>query len=304
MKKYFVYIFIIAIVVLSLSSYTIYKNKSDNKIERNDMYVSLPKEVGMKSDDYSEIKKQLENAEAEIATLQHENDKLKQEAFNNKIYNQDDIFSWMKADKWDEILISDERNHKKHIIKDSNLLNMQMYFLGTIRSGDEPQAKTICFIYSFKKGNETYILNVYNENIFEYNNEFYECSGNLFALGDAFLPYEKEWLKPNNILSIVYNSNVIVSEKTIIVPIVESPVAYRLSVGVSYYLSSLQESKKPPKKDLGELSEIVNFYNHGEIIQMYIYNDYLYLLYNGKEFWFQGNDKHPAKEILSILSAG
>lgn len=303
MKKHFIYILIISIVFL-LSSYTIYKCKTFYKAEADYKYVSLQKEVGIESNDYSNLKKQLENAKDEIVSLQHENDKLKHEVLNNRIYNQDDIFSWMKADRWTEVSISDEYNNNIYKIKDPILLNMQMYFVGTIRSGYEPQAKTIRFIYSFKKGNETYIINVYKENIFEYNNEFYECSGNLYALGDAFLPYEKEWLKPNNIFSIVYNSNVIVSDKTITVPIVESSVAYRFSVGISYYLSSLKELKKPPQKALGELLERVNLYNHGEIIQMYIYKDYLKIIYNGKEYWFQGNDKCPANEILSGLLAG
>lgn len=303
MRKNFIYVLIITIVFL-LTSYTVYMGKTYYKTESNYNYVSLQKENDKKSADYSSLKKQLENTEDEIVSLQHENDKLKQEVLNNRIYNQDDIFEWMKTDKWTEVSISDESNHNIYKIKDPILLNMQVNFLGNIRSGYEPQAKTIRFIYSFKKGNETYILNVYKENIFEYNNEFYEGSGNLYSLADAFLPYEKEWLKPNNLFSIVYNSNVIVSNKTVTVPIVEGSVEKRFSLGISYYLSNLKELKKPLKKALGELFERVSLYNHGEIIQMYIYKDYLKLLYNGKEYWFQGNDNYSPNEILSVLSAG
>lgn len=299
MKKIFLYLSIT--VIISISLYIIYRGVLYNGGELDDKYKSLQSKIEANSEN---IKKQLENAEAEIASLQHENDKLKQEAFNNKIYNQEDIFSWIKVDQWDEISISEERNHKTHSIKDPNLLKMQLYFLGTIRSSYEPQAKPVLFIYSFKKGNEAYLLNVYSGNVFEYNHEFYECTGNLRALGDAFLPYEKEWLKPDHILNTIYYSNVISGKKTIMAPIVENSDTHRLSAGVAYYLSELQESKKPQKSDLSELSEIISFFNHGEMIQMYIYNDYLRLLYDEKEYWFHGNGKHPAKDIAAIVSAG
>jgi hypothetical protein len=290
MKKILLGIFIVAIIIFFCSC-------SNDKQELQKLITELEANLSLMSEKYAKLFDEQKELESELTSLQSKNFHLRNESGIIK----DEILSWTKKRPWDEIKIThmDRTPHSVTLI-DHKLLDLSPYFLGTIRYGFKPEADSIQYMYEFKKENEIFILNIYTKNIFEYNQEFFQCTGDLYALGEAFIPYGTEWLETENILNLIFYSSLYVGEKQFALPIIKSPK----TESIAYFISELEITDSPSQSVIGELFEVLHFYNHGNEVIIYIYSNYLKILYNMNEYWYHGDEITPAKDLISILTAG
>jgi len=303
MQKRIAFLLILLTCFLLTSCNSNMKNNSDIVV-LNEEIKNLKAELNSLKLEYKKTLTDYEDMKKEFFQVRHENDLLKKSNYINMRLNLDDNFKWLKNNNWDEIIISKQGEDNSFSVPDEFLNNLRLDFIGDIRRGYEPETGSMGYVYTFKKGDKIYNLNIHDRIRFEFNSEFYESTGNLYALIDAFLPYEKEWLKPENILSCIYHSSAYIGEKVSTLPYIFSFQGYQRPKAIASGISCLSLCNTLNKNNLGDPIEVLHFYNHGEVIHVTLYKNYLKVEYENKEYWYEGNGSTTVEYILTTLMAG
>ncbi|SHJ32296.1 hypothetical protein [Thermoclostridium caenicola] len=207
-------------------------------------------------------------------------------------------FAWLFENQWSKITI--DSNLGQYIVEDMELLRHSPYqYISSIKRGQEPEAMPEgIFTYTYYKNDGSYKIEVYDRRTFKFNNEFYCCDGDLFTLYDIIVQQQYEWLKTDNPLSFIYSSKAYNRTGYLI-------FAPERNQNIAKYLDNFIQVEGPKNNLLGDIKGTIKFYNHGEVLVLNIYQDYVSIEYNGKFFWYIGDEKaYMPESILSILWAG
>jgi len=245
--------------------------KYEEKIEH------LQDEIGKKD---TELKK----LNDKIIVLEQENNEFKNYIYLS--YDDDEKLSWMKICEWDSVIVTIRHDNSYNFILPCDLLQISpRALLGPIRVGYAPQSPssyTEHYKYIFIKGNNEYILNVYNSDLIEYNGDYYECSFNASALGEAFLLYPKE-IPENSLLRKIYESKLWGT----------SPEIFRIRQIANLIQRLIDDGtvvciKKPRTEDIKITENLVemNFHNKGQKITVYWDEGYICIKSNETEEWY------------------
>ncbi len=275
---------IILLVCLSLCSCS---SNGGNAVADNEL-ISLTEEMKR----LNTLNEKLVNENNELKRI---NDELTMTMEYYQLENSQE-FNWLYEDQWSKITIDSYMG--QFLIQDKQLLRHSPgQFIGTIRRGWEPEAmpKGI-FNYTYERNDASYKIEVYGNHTFKYNNDFYYCEGDLFALHDSIVPQQYEWLKSDNPLNVIYYSQVYIKENPIF--------ARDRIVSIAGFLNNFKFVEAPDSDLLDDKNGILKLYNHGEVLIINIYKDYVSIEYNNRVFWYIGDDRYKPEGLLSILWAG
>ncbi len=263
--------------------------------EYKNKLILMEQETNLLKQQNNELITENTNLKSENSNLQTENSKLEKNVESTRNLQNDINFQWMiyKSD-WDNIKIKYNSSKSEINITSCNL--MPFTFIGPIREGWAPERmdQGICK-YEFFQKDISYEIEIFKEHVFKYQNQFYYCEENLLALYNSFTPASSDWLKTDNILNLIYNSNTISIKNNYYIT--------DRTKNMAKYISSFQVVESPNKNNVGKLQDVVKYYNHGEIITISIYDNYLSILYKNVTTWYKGTEGRSPYGIISIFTA-
>ncbi len=261
-----------------------------NKLTLMEQEINSLKETNNKLDTEN-INLRMDNSD-----LEDENIKLERSLERYRDLRNDSLFEWIYNYDWNSIKI--KYNNGKSEIKIPSSKLAPYTFIGSIRKGWGPQAmdEGVC-IYEFIRNDISYKIEIFKEHVFKYQDEFYYSDYNLFDLYESFIPPTFDWQKSDNSFNLIYNSKII--------NIGDSYYITDRTKNIAAYIALFQVVASPSKNKVGKLQDTIKCYNHGEVIKITIYDNYLSISYKNATTWYKGIDENiQPSGVISIFTAG
>ena len=277
---------------------------------------SVTDEVSAVVEQYEEkiklYEEKIEHLQNELSNKDDELEKLREKVMDLEKANEmlcylsteSEEFSWMNGRNWDSIIVTVRENDNYNCTLSGELLEVSPRDLfGAIRAGyapPTPSSYTENYQYIFKKGNEEYVVEVYNPNLIKYNGNFYECTKNASALGEAVLYYPKE-IPEASLIRKIYESK-IWGYNTDLFRIRQIACLIQRFIDEG----TVVKIKKPEPKDVEVTENLVemNFYNKGQMITVILDKSYICIKHDEKEEWYKAvNDADLISNYWSAMTA-
>ncbi|HEY5584685.1 MAG TPA: hypothetical protein VIK78_09370 [Ruminiclostridium sp.] len=232
--------------------------------------------------------------------LQSKNSNLERSLERSKEYSRnlidDPLFQWVHISDWNNIKI--QYDYGKSEIEIPSVKLAPYTFIDSITKGWGPEAmdEGVCN-YEFIQNDISYVIEIFQEHVFKYQDVFYYCDNNLFDLYESFIPVSFNWLKTDNIFNLIYHSKIINMRNSYFIT--------DKTKSIAVYIASFQVVVSPPKSNVGKQNDIIKCYNHGEAITISIYDNYLSILYKNVTTWYKGTEEdRPPSGVTDIITAG
>ena len=293
-------IYILLIFLLLCSCTQNNSTEIQKLMDSNTAYLSkiktLESEINTLKDKNIQLDTENTTLKSDNYELQKKNSELEHSQQYLKNLNNDPIFSWIYNSDWDTIKI--QYNSGKSEKEISSVKIAPYSLVVSIREDWQPEAmdKGVC-IYEFVQGKKSYQLEIFKEHIFKYQDKFYYSESNLFDLYDSFIPVSYDWLKTDNAFNLIYNSKIVSWSN--------SCVATDRTKNVINYISSFFKAVPASKDKAGTLIDILKCYNHGEVVTIRIYDNYIRVQHNNTDIWYKSIAEYSQPSgIISIFTAG
>ena len=260
-------------------------NLYEEKIEH------LQNELSNKEDELEKLREKVMDLENENKLLSH-------------ISKESEEFSWMNEGNWDSIIVTVRDDDNYNCTLSGELLKVSPDDLfGAIRAGyapPSPSSYTENYQYIFKKGDNEYVVDVYNPNLIKYSNNYYECTENASALGEAVLYYPEE-IPEDSVIRKIYESK-LWGYNTNLFRIRQIACLIQRFIDEG----TVAKTKKPEPKDIEVTEKLVemNFYNKGQKITVVLDKSYICIKYGEKEEWYKAvKDADLLSDYWSAMTA-
>lgn len=260
-------------------------------------FTYMEQEINLFKETNNKLEIENSNLRSENSELKNRNSTLERNMEYSRDLKDDSVFSWVYNSDWNNIKI--KYDHDKSEIEIPSGRLAPYTFIGIIRKGWEPEAmeEGICN-YEFIQNDVTYKIEVFKEHVFRYQDQFYYCDGNLFDLYESFVPVSFKWLKTDNIFNLIYHSKIINLENSYFI------ITDRTK-SIAEFIASFQAVASPSRSNIGKLHDVIKCYNHGEVITITTYDNYLSITYKNATTWHKGTDEYRQPYgVVSIINAG
>lgn len=310
------------VVVLLLTISLIITVSCSKNSETDDANDALIEELKQKNIELTEEIERLnkaieESSKPETKEVFSDNNKiLENYRAYSKDYTKESEFKWMNQDSWDKIVVYNEGEFDKNnvIIEDERILSIKpMHITGEINSlctiNEEEKAEgvnyfdgneTIKYVYLFKSGDNSYKIEVVDEDTVLIDGQPYKTKINSEFFGKSLIKH-KYTLELKDMVDKAINSNLCIRKYSNLK--VNSDSTYDITdYHYSYFFdnklyrevmvaitSVMKITSNPLFSDTAECFPLaqLTYYYYGEIINVEIYNKHIHLHnINNEDVWF------------------